>query len=412
MVEKKLTIQQNMLWNSIGSICYLVCQWLITVLVVRLSEDYEAAGTLALGMAVSNVFTPIGQYKVRPYQVSDIREQFTTPQYVAFRIVTCGISVLIMIVYGTATCEASALPAVFAYGVYSLGPIFVDVLHGADQRAFRMDIIGKSFIARGLLSVLVFSVSLAVFQSLTLSLILMTVATFLVIALFDARETAGICGDITPDFNPKAIRDLFIKCAPAVVAAFISSAIPSFPRQALGAILGTSALGIYASVASPVLIIQMGAQYVYSPLLSEFAIRFDKGDVRSYLSLLAKVTLAMCGITLLGMAGFALFGSWALSLLYGNEIAAYTNLLQPLCICSALTAYIWLLSDLLIAARDLAGNLIGYTISFALCLVTMNPLIAAFGMNGATFVVMASYLAGMAFFLFRLAVKLRALSKK
>ena len=156
----------------------------------------------------------------------------------------------------------------------------------------------------------------------------------------------------------------------------------------------------------------MGAQYVYSPLLSEFAIRFDKGDVRSYLSLLAKVTLAMCGITLLGMAGIALFGSWALSLLYGNEIAVYTNLLQPLCICSALTAYIWLLSDLLIAARDLAGNLIGYTISFVICLATMNPLIVVFGMNGATFVVIASYLAGMAFFLFRLAAKLRTLSKK
>ena len=43
---KPLSIKQNMLWNSFGSITYLACQWLITILVVRLSSGYEAAGTL------------------------------------------------------------------------------------------------------------------------------------------------------------------------------------------------------------------------------------------------------------------------------------------------------------------------------------------------------------------------------
>ena len=408
MAEKKLSIQENMLWNSFGSICYLVCQWLITVLVVRLSSDFAAAGMLALGMAVSNVFTPFGNYKIRPYQVSDIRDEFSTSQYVGFRIVTCAISVLIMIVYGAATCEVSALPAVFAYGLYSLGPIFVDVLHGADQRAFRMDIIGKSYIARGLLSVVVFSVSLVAFQSITFSLLLMTVATYLVIGLYDVRETAALCDCIVPDFNPMAMRSLFIKCAPAVVAALICSAIPSFSRQYFGAIAGTSDLGIYASVASPVLIIQMGAQYVYGPLLSEFAIRFAKGDIRSYISLLAKVTLTIFVITIVGMAGFALLGEWALEIIYGDEIAMYSGLLQPLCICSSITGYIWLLSDLLIAVRDLAGNLIGYLLSLAVCVLVLNPLVASFGMNGVTLVIIVSYLAGTIFYLYRLGAKLQS----
>lgn len=55
-VVKQLSVKQNMLWNTAGSMVYLVCQWLITVFVVRLSDGYDAAGVLALGMAVSNIF--------------------------------------------------------------------------------------------------------------------------------------------------------------------------------------------------------------------------------------------------------------------------------------------------------------------------------------------------------------------
>ena len=46
---KQLSVKANMLWNSIGSMTYLACQWLITIVVVRLSSGYEDAGLLSLG---------------------------------------------------------------------------------------------------------------------------------------------------------------------------------------------------------------------------------------------------------------------------------------------------------------------------------------------------------------------------
>ena len=77
-LQKGLSLKANMFWNSFGSIVYLGCQWLITILVVRLSTGYEDAGALALGMAVSNVFSPIGYFKVRTYQVSDVNNRFSS----------------------------------------------------------------------------------------------------------------------------------------------------------------------------------------------------------------------------------------------------------------------------------------------------------------------------------------------
>jgi len=35
-----LFVKANMLWNSAGSITVLACQWLLTIVVVRLSGDY------------------------------------------------------------------------------------------------------------------------------------------------------------------------------------------------------------------------------------------------------------------------------------------------------------------------------------------------------------------------------------
>ena len=51
---------------------YLITQWLISVLVVRLS-GVETAGILTLAMSVNNVFYSIAMQGIRNYQVSDMK---------------------------------------------------------------------------------------------------------------------------------------------------------------------------------------------------------------------------------------------------------------------------------------------------------------------------------------------------
>ena len=60
----ELSIGRNMLWNSAGSLTYLALQWAITIVIVRLSSGYDAAGVLALAMTVFNVFSPLAIYRM------------------------------------------------------------------------------------------------------------------------------------------------------------------------------------------------------------------------------------------------------------------------------------------------------------------------------------------------------------
>ena len=46
-----LSVKHNLLWNTIGCLFYLGCQWLTTILVVTLTGDYANSGLLAYAMA-------------------------------------------------------------------------------------------------------------------------------------------------------------------------------------------------------------------------------------------------------------------------------------------------------------------------------------------------------------------------
>lgn len=45
--RQEKSVQQNMIYNTVGSLVYYFCQWVMTVLIVRMS-GFEDAGTCRL----------------------------------------------------------------------------------------------------------------------------------------------------------------------------------------------------------------------------------------------------------------------------------------------------------------------------------------------------------------------------
>ena len=227
MAKDALSIQKNMLWNTAGSLVFLGCQWLMTVLVVRLSSGYDAAGSLAVAMAVSNIFAPIALYKVRSFQVSDVSGEYTSGEYVAFRVVSIFIALVITVPYMLLTCSPSDYAVVVAYLVFRVGEVFIDVLHGVDQRALRMDYCGKSMALRGVLFLAAFSVVLAATNSLLLAVVAMAVVTY-PIMLLDWRWASSF-ESLSPRFDLSHALSLARKCFPAVVGLCSSGCVGELP---------------------------------------------------------------------------------------------------------------------------------------------------------------------------------------
>ncbi|HJA29939.1 MAG TPA: hypothetical protein IAA15_10310 [Candidatus Olsenella pullicola] len=391
---KEPSLKANMLWNSVGSLMYSGCQWLLTVLVVRLSTSYDAAGTLALAMAVSNVFVPIALYRIRSYQVSDIHEETSSGEYVGLRFVTIAASLMLTVAYVLASCAPSAVPVVMLYLLYRAGEVFIDVLHGVDQQHLRMDYCGISLFARGVLSVAPFSVVLYLSNDLMLAVLAMVVATYPVI-LWDARQASRFLS-IRPVFSRSSITRLLVACLPAVIGNAACNFTVTFARQYLSMSAGEDALGIYASVCTPIVLIQACASYVYAPLLGIFAELLDKGDAAGFRSLLAKVVGALGAIFALGAVAFSLCGDWFIGLVFGEGMVPYAYLMYAGILCSALTACMAFLGDLLVTMRAMRGNLIGNVVACLLSLPLSVVLVDACGMNGVSLSVSAAFVVGIA----------------
>ena len=181
----QLSVKANMLWNSLGSMTYLACQWLITIVVVRLSSGYEDAGLLSLAMSVVGIFGTFANYKMGTYQISDISRENTLGEYMGFRCLTLAGSFVACMAYAWLTCASYALITVALFYCFKAVGLIIDILHGEDQINRRMDYIGKSFMLQGVSTLAAFTVVYVLTQDLNIAIVAMLVAAIGVLVLFD-----------------------------------------------------------------------------------------------------------------------------------------------------------------------------------------------------------------------------------
>lgn len=393
---KPLSLKRNMIWNSAGSLFYLVCQWLITVLVVRLSNGFDAAGLFSLATSVVGTFSTLANYKIGTYQISDIHHENSLAEYLGFRCVTLEIAFVGCLVYAIVTCPAYSIVTVVLYYVYKSFGLIMDILHGTDQQFRRMDYIGKSFIFQGIGSLVSFVAIFAAIQDLNAAIVGMTVCSALVLIFYDCPKTRQF-ERLGIEIHLNKTAHLLATSLPAVIASVAASAIFTIPKQYLLALSGDAALGIYSSIAAPALVIQMGAQYLYGPLLDIFPRHFFDGDMRDFSKLLVRTTVSIIAVAVLCSICLLILGEPLLVIVFGESIRPYVYLLQPVLLSTVMTAFLWFFTDLLITVRDFKANLIGNLVA----LVSVVPLsfvfINAFGMNGVSFSGAGACLLGVAY---------------
>lgn len=391
-----------MLYNTIGSLTYQGCLWITTVLVVILSNGYSDSGILSFAMTIGNMFSAIGTYSMRTYQVSDVKGKYSQRNYVAFRLITLLIGLVVIGVYSVAVSPDSlTLTAVFAYLLFKADESFCDVLYGVDQRGERMDYIGISQFIRGVIIVLAFSLSLYFSQNIVLAILAMFPAGLLVTILYDIPH-AGRLDAICPDIKAKQAKDLFVECLPIVLEILFLGMIVSVARQYYANAYGSERLGIYAAVATPAVLIQAAARYLYAPVLVPLSEKWSDSPRDVFLPFFKKTLLVMAVLIVICVALLSLIGPPLLNLVYGQKVEGYTYLFTNVLISTSALALLYYLSDVLVLCRDIKGALISAVAALIITLATMIPLEAAFDMQGINYVVIIASLAGAALSLFRL----------
>lgn len=400
-------MQQNIVWNTAGSMIYLGCQWLITVLVVRLSSSgFTNSGLLTLAMTNTNIFYSIAIFNLRAYQVSDVLNKYKSHTYIQIRVFTSAASLAACAVYAAAGFSGEAFTCIALYMVFRVTEALIDIIQGLDQRAMRMDISGKSMALRGVGTAAVFAAAIRMTDSLNAAIIAMTVVSAAVMICYDipqARRFGALWGAV----ETRAMGRLLLECLPMGIASALSSSITAIPRNFLEASYGSEILGIYGALSVPTVIVQVAATYIFNPMLSVYAEYYCSRNKKEFYRLFFRTVLAIAALSAAALGAAALLQKPLLPLLLGEDILPYISLFIPILLCTILNAAVWFLTNLLIVIRDFRTYLIGTVFAVALSFAAGRFAVETWSMDGVNVTLTVVYLAEILIFAAALSFRLR-----
>ncbi len=385
-MSKKLSIAQNAFYNTAGSFFYLVCQWLITVLVIRLGS-VEFGGVLSLAMSVTNIFFSLSTFGIHSYQVTDYQRKYSTGEYLTTRLFTCVSAFTLCVLYNLLCPQSGYETAcIIVYMLFRLGEALSDEHHAIQQVAERMDYAFWSCILRGILLVGSFTSAMLLTHDLLTAFCAMAVLTGLVVFLYEYP----VCKKLETfvlRFSLKKSLSLLLENWPLLANSLLMVLLVSLPRNKLNALWGNYWMGIYGSVAAPAAIIQSIIPRLYNPALIAFSRDWAEKNRKSFQSLHIRMLLVLCGVAAVTFAAAALLGRWGLNLLFGQEIAAHNDLLLPTLATTTLIAAEYYLSALLTVARKLKSIAAANAAALVVVLLFSDMLIRPYGPNGVNLIV-------------------------
>lgn len=379
-MKKKSTLA-NIFYNSFGTMFYYGCQWLTTLLVVRLS-GFEDAGNYSLALTFTAAFGILALFNTRQYQVSDVIGEYTDQTYIRSRIV--AIILAFFICFFGLLCNDYTLyqnAVILLYMLYKCAEAYIDVFHGIDQKNGRMDYICYSYMARGVFMFAGFCGVLYLTKNLVYAVGTMALVTILTAVFYDRRMAGRF-------MKPESVKDaqawkhLMIAMIPLVVVAVTNNLSISLPKYFLERYADATELGYYSSVATPSMIVQVGANTIFVPLITPLADKLKENDRKGFTDILKKVAVVFLVLSVCAVIVSALLGEWFLVLVFKEEIRPYTYLFVPIILSTLMISINACLFPVCTVLREIKGQLAVGICGLISSLIASVICVKLYGMNG------------------------------
>lgn len=405
-MDNASALRKNLVWNTFGSVAYMVCQWLFTILVVRLSPaglGENNAGNLYTALTVTGIFLSVASYGMYNYQVSDEQNKYAQSIYVRSRVYTCTLAVTLCAgfvvltgIFGTPYSTAECL-CIFLFLGYRLVESVTDVYNAIEQKHGRLDLAGKTYLARGILSLALFCGGLVLTRSLTLTLALLVLGNVCFFILFTLRMAKPFYKNDT--VAHRTVFALLAECLPLAVYVSLSTVAATIPKLFLGQMLGNVSMGIYGPVTAPVLLLQTGATYLFIPFITVFSGCYARKDARAFRNAFVLVQGIVLLLIPLGLLVARYLGPWGLATFVSPDYAAYAYLLPPMVLSAVLTATVLFWSMLLTIMRRMRTLMLANVCGIAVALAVSAPCLRKWDLQGATYAAILALCAQLAYLL-------------
>lgn len=383
LFEGKINIQRRAyIWNIVSSVMFSMQSAVFLLVLTRVGGEREAGAFIIL-FTVAQTLNTVGNYSIRDFQVSDIREEYSFASYYTTRIITCAAMVLLACSYALwKGLDGRRFVVLMSLVGYRLVEGVEDVYHGDVQRAGRFDVAAICVALRVILSSLAFCIAYLVFRDQAIaSLLLVGVCALMYFVSIGIIK--GEYRHLVPSIHFGQVKNLLVFCFPLFFGTFLYSYLINAPKYAIDALLGADVQTIYNVLFMPVFVVNILSTFIYKPLIVRMSELWDRRDIPTFIREMARQIGIVAALTSLIVLGGHVIGLRLLELIYGVPIMQYRPIFLMLLAFGGCAAIAFYLNTMITVIRKQFFILAGYGSALILHFFLTNRLVGAYGLRGA-----------------------------
>ena len=378
--------KKQFIWNMLGSGIYSLATVIFVMLAKRLVGE-EAGAKFYMAFTTGQMLLTIGYFEIRPFQVTDVKQQYKAKEYFGFRVISsaamlaCAVVVgIVYVVNGKA--DAAGFMLIITMCILKMFDGIADVFEGEFQRNDRIDISGMSMAFRTIAIMAVFSIIAWVTRNIY--------AASAVAAVTGLAGTAVVAVVWSRGFEPLSVsfdREKMKSLFRSTILLFIGSAMCMWlwngTKYVVEWTLTDRDTLAYGIVFMPTMVINLGSSFVFKPMLTTLARHYEQGEYKAFAKLVAVLVATAVGITVVTLGAGAWLGIPVLSWLYDIELAPYKSVMLVLIAAGGFNAVSILFYYALTVMRLQKEIFAGYTITFVVSIILPIVMVKAMGIAGA-----------------------------
>jgi O-antigen/teichoic acid export membrane protein len=401
------SLRKNFAWTLAGNVIYGGCQFLMAVVLTKADETPISVGQFGFALAVTAPVIMFSNLQLRSIQATDAKRTYRFGHYLALRLLCSFLALLVVLGVAVATGETSTTFAVICWvGLAKAFESISDCYYGLMQQHEHMELIAKSMIIKGPLSLAALAIGMFTTHNVAWAVAGVAVAWFALLLLYDIpnalklldeTETAGgsRLAAARPLWDWATMGKIAWLALPLGFVMMLVSLNPNIPRYSLKRLPdGTFQLGIFTALAN---LMMVGTQIVNAlgqaaaPRLAKY---LNAGNQHAFRSLLSKLILVALVLALGGVGVVWLFGRPLLLLIAQPEYVEYTGTLSLLMLAAGLSYVMSMFGYAATALRKLKFQPFAQgamcLATFAVCALTVEE----HGQDGAAWSMVAAYTVG------------------
>lgn len=391
--EEVKNFRKNFVWNIVGTGFNSFNSLIFLIIVTRINGITEA-GVFTLAFSTACILYVIGTYAGRVYQVTEVDKDITDKEYIINRIFSCILMMLVtvgFVIFRQYDLYKSVIFVLLAF--FKCLEAFSDVLYGILQKNNMLDVVGKSYFIKSLLSVVFFIIVDLITHNIIISCVAIILIWIVIIIFYDIIRMKNLINLSTKVDFSRVFR-IFKKGFFIFAITFLGLYLLNAPKYAIDSYLTEDIQAIFGIIVMPATVMGLVGQFLMHPYLNTIVELYSENKIKELKKLILKIITYIFGFGVLASILAYFLGVPVLNLIYGIDLNGYQIHLVAIIMASTLYNIGMIYSSVLTTIRSTFIQFIMYLIVVIITYILSNSLTQSNGINGATiayFVTMLIY---------------------